>query len=91
MGCLESLKYEILLKNASSKESRDYIVKNFREVYEVPPGYKILDKYLIGIPPITVGVEEDNVIFPYTKPCHGTFLIRVPVPDEAERLRARKK
>lgn len=91
MGCLESLKYEILLKNASSKESGDFIRNHFDEVHEVEAGYKILDKHLIGIPPIAVGVEGDYVIFPYTKPCYGTFLVRVAVPEEVERLRKRSK
>ncbi|HPY60556.1 MAG TPA: DUF1894 domain-containing protein, partial [Methanospirillum sp.] len=40
-------------------------------------------------PPIRVAVDGESVIFPYTKPCHGTFLIRVRgAEDEIARLRA---
>jgi hypothetical protein len=28
------------------------------------------------------------VIFPFTKPCYGTFLIRAEHPEEAARLRS---
>ncbi|HUW85601.1 MAG TPA: DUF1894 domain-containing protein, partial [Methanoregula sp.] len=44
-----------------------------------------------GIPPIAIGLEGDFIIFPYTKPCHGTFLLRVEDTVEAARLRAAKK
>jgi hypothetical protein len=30
------------------------------------------------------------VYFPYTKPCHGTFLLRVDDANEASRLRGMK-
>ncbi|MDD1647435.1 MAG: DUF1894 domain-containing protein, partial [Methanomicrobiales archaeon] len=32
-----------------------------------------------------------HVVFPYTKPCHGTFLLRIEGPQEIARLRAGKK
>lgn len=54
MGCIELMDYEILLSNTSFKEGREFIKKNFREVYEVEPGYKLFDVYLIGVPPILV-------------------------------------
>ena len=91
MGCVESMNYEILLRDGSFKECREYIRKHFPESIEVQPGFKIFDVHIIGIPPIAVGLEGDFVIFPYTKPCHGTFLLRVNDPDEAKRLRALKK
>ncbi|MDV2480486.1 DUF1894 domain-containing protein [Methanoculleus sp. Wushi-C6] len=90
-GCLEALKPEILFSQASFKEARDYIKTNVREYYEVEPGYKIFDVHIIGVPPLYVGVEGDYVIFPYTKPCHGTFVVKVVGGEEIERLRARKK
>jgi hypothetical protein len=36
-------------------------------------------------------VEGDDVIFPYTKPCHGTFILRARgAAEEVARLRTRK-
>jgi len=90
-GCLEALKPEILFSQASFKEARDYIKTNIREYYEVEPGYKIFDVHIIGVPPLYVGVEGEDLIFPYTKPCHGTFVVKVAGGEETARLRARKK
>ncbi|HMA04918.1 MAG TPA: DUF1894 domain-containing protein [Methanomicrobiales archaeon] len=91
MGCIEELKYETILSHASFKECRDYLKEHFTERFEVEPGFKIFDSYIIGIPPILVAVEGDTVIFPYTKPCHGTFLLRIDCADEVARLRKEKK
>jgi hypothetical protein len=90
VGCIEQLPYEVLLSGVSFKECRDYIVKHFREIYYVDPGFKIFDKFIIGIPPVAIGLEGDIVVFPFTKPCYGTFLLRVPEAEEASRLRALK-
>ncbi len=55
------------------------------------PGYHIFDVYVIGVPPIFIGVEGDDLIFPYTKPCHGTFILRARgATEEIERLRSRQ-
>jgi hypothetical protein len=43
------------------------------------------------VPPIPIGVDGDSVIFPYTKPCHGTFVLKVEGKDEVLRLRSQKK
>lgn len=88
MGCIELMDYEIVLSNVSFKEGREYIKTNIKEVYEVKPGYKLFDIYLIGIPPILVGIEGDYVIFPYIKPCHGAFVLKIKGGEELERLRA---
>jgi len=90
MGCLEAMKPEIILSQASFKEAREYIKKNVREFYEVEPGYKIHDVHIIGVPPLYVGIEGEHLIFPYTKPCHGTFVVKVPGSEDITRLRARK-
>jgi hypothetical protein len=90
MGCIEELKYEVLLSQVSFKECRDYVKEHFREWYEVEPGYRIFESYIIGLPPIFIGVEGNAVFFPYTKPCHGTFLLRIDSPEEVERLRKMK-
>jgi hypothetical protein len=91
MGCVESMNYEILLRDGSFKECRDYIKQHFAEFIEVLPGFKLLDIALIGVPPVAIGLDRDFIIFPYTKPCHGTFLLRVEDTAEAARLRALKK
>ncbi len=90
MSCIEELKYEILLSQCSFKEAREYVKKNFKEVHEVPPGYRIFNVHLIGVPPLLIGVEDEKVIFPYTKPCYGTFVMRIEGKEEIERLRAKK-
>jgi len=43
------------------------------------------------VPPLYVGVDGERLIFPYTKPCHGTFVVKVPGGAEIARLRARQK
>jgi hypothetical protein len=91
MGCVESMDYEIVLRDATFKESREYIKKNYAEFRDVEPGFKVFDTHVIGLPPIAIGLEGDFVIFPFTKPCHGTFLLRVEDKEEAARLRARKR
>jgi hypothetical protein len=90
MGCIEELKYEAILSHASFKECRDYVKEHFAERYEVEPGFRIFESYIIGLPPIFIGVEGNAVFFPYTKPCHGTFLLRIESPEETERLRKMK-
>lgn len=91
MSCIENINYEILIQGASFKESSEYIRAHFTEYYEVQPGYRLFDNYLIGVPPVTIGVEGDYVIFPYTKPCRGTFLLRAEGKEEIEKLRALPK
>jgi len=43
------------------------------------------------VPPLYVGIEGENIVFPYTKPCHGTFVVKIPGSDEIARLRERKR
>ena len=91
MGCLESLPYEVILSKISFKEAREYLAR-YQEKYDVEPGYKMFEIRIIGVPPIRVAVDGDALLFPFTKPCHGTFLIRVPeAVDEIAKLREGKK
>jgi len=85
------MKPEVLLSRSSFKEAREFIRKNVKEYYEVEPGYRILDVHIIGVPPLYVGIEGENIVFPYTKPCHGTFVVKIPGSDEIARLRERKR
>jgi hypothetical protein len=91
MGCVEKLNYEVILRYCSFREAAEYIRQNTTEYYEVPPGFKIFDVHIIGVPPILVGIEGTDIIFPFTKPCHGTFLLKVRGDGEIESLRARGK
>jgi hypothetical protein len=91
MGCIELLDYKILLSRTSFKEGRDYIRGKFKDVYEVEPGYKLFDVYLIGVPPIFIGTKDNYVIFPYVKPCHGTFILKIEDEGEAKRLVKEKR
>ena len=90
MGCLESLPYEVLLSKITFKEAREFLSR-YPEKYDVEPGYQLFDVRIIGVPPIRVAVDGEALLFPFTKPCHGTFLVRVPeAGDEIAKLRARK-
>ncbi len=91
MGCVEKMNYEVLLRHCSFREAAEYIRQHTPECYEVPPGFKIFDVHIIGVPPILVGIEGEDIIFPFTKPCHGTFLLRVRGGEEIENLRTRGK
>ena len=82
MGCLENMNYDILAKNCSFKEAREIIRNECSECYEVPPGFKLLDKPIIGVPPVYVGIsKEDKLVYGYTKPCYGTFVVVVDDPE----------
>jgi hypothetical protein len=95
MSCIEQMKYKIHLERTSFKETREYIEKNSDEVYYVSPGYKIFkDYYIIGIPPIAVGAKGNALIFTYTKPCYGSFVLSIDNEDsikEINRLREAEK
>jgi hypothetical protein len=91
MSCIEQMKYQILLEKTTFKASREYIEKNSDEVYYVPVGYKIFKNYyVIGIPPIALGAKGNALIFTYTKPCYGTFVLTIDDEEskkEIEKLR----
>jgi hypothetical protein len=91
MSCIDQIEYEILLQGASFREGAEYIRKNFAEWFEVEPGYQLFGSHLIGVPPVVLGIEGEDVIFPYTKPCRGTFLLRAKGPEEVAKLRKQKK
>ncbi len=90
MACIEDMNKEILIRGASFAEAREYVEAHCKEIYYLNPGFKLLEKAVIGIPPIAIGTDGDFLILPYTKPCYGTFLLRVECPDEIVRLRALK-
>ena len=88
MSCIEQMKYKLYLERTSFKEARDYIEKNSEEVYYVDPGYKLFkDYYLIGVPPVAIGVRGKELLFTYVKPCHGAFVMGLDSEEEIARLR----
>ena len=92
MSCVEQMKYKLYLERISFKEARDYIEKNSEEVYYVDPGYKIFkDYYIIGVPPVAMGVRGKEMLFTFVKPCHGTFVMGIDSEEEIARLRENEK
>jgi hypothetical protein len=92
MSCIEQMKYKLHLERTSFKEAREYIEKNSDEVYYVDPGYKIFkDYYIIGMPPVAMGVRGKEMLFTYVKPCHGTFVMGIDSEEEIARLRENEK
>jgi hypothetical protein len=92
MSCVEQMKYKLYLERTSFKDAREYIERNSDEVYYVDPGYKIFkDYYVIGIPPVAMGVKGEEMLFTYVKPCHGTFVMAIESEEEINRLRAREE
>jgi hypothetical protein len=86
------MKYKLHLERTSFKEAREYVEKNSDEVYYVQPGYKIFkDYYLIGVPPVAMGVKGKELLFPYVKPCHGTFVMSIESEEEINRLREHER
>ncbi len=77
MACIDKLNYEILYKG-SFKDCANYIRKNFKNIVDKNAGEEIIEGiFLIGISPIPVAYEDNYIIFPYTKPCYGTYVIKI--------------
>lgn len=74
--------YEILLKNATFKDTLRYITEHAAKVYYVGPGFKVFDRRLIGVPPVPVGVGPAYIMLTYVKPCHGSFVLKLPRDEE---------
>ncbi len=76
--------YEILAAQAGFKDCAMIIRYKAPEIVNVKPGDSVLGVRLIGIPPIPVGIDEENghIFIPYTKPCHGTAVIELPIDQE---------
>ena len=81
-GCIEQMDYEILLKNATFKDTLRYITEHAPKVYYVGPGFKVFDRRLIGVPPVPVGVGPAYIMLTYVKPCHGSFVLKLPRDEE---------
>lgn len=77
----ESENYEILITRAGFKDCMKLIEEHSKNVIYVKPGEKILGVRIIGIPPISIGIDEKKgtITLPYTKPCYGTAVVELPV------------
>lgn len=75
--------YKILVARSGVKECYKLIRDNSKEIIHVNPGDKVLGARLIGIPPIPVGINVDKgtILITYTKPCHGTAAIELPLEE----------
>ena len=91
MVCLSGYDYEVLLKNTTLKECENFIMENSEEVYLVPGGYKVRELMLMGkVAP--VGFLGDDIIFQFTKPCFGFFVIKLKDEiEETKRLKSQYK
>ena len=90
MSCIDNYNYEILFKG-SFKECSNYIKKNFKNIKYLKAGEEVLKGILlIGKPPIPVAYEGDSIIFPYTKPCYGTFVLKVPLGESVRKNKDKK-
>lgn len=88
MKRINEIKHEILLEGVSFQEAREFIEKNFDEVYHVNPGYRIFGEcYLVGVPPIAMGVQGFDLIFPIVKPRLGTSVIKARSEEDVRKLR----
>jgi len=87
LACLDQYEYEVLLCDVSFKEARRFIESNSEKVYYVEPGYKIFQKcYLVGVPPIPLGVNGVYLLLPMVKPRFGTSVIKIQAEDEINQL-----
>ncbi|AEH06092.1 DUF1894 domain-containing protein [Methanothermococcus okinawensis] len=88
MACIDNYNYEILLKG-SFRECAEYIKNNYKNIRDLNAGEEVIEGVmLIGKPPIPIAYEGDYIIFPYTKPCYGSFVLKVPLK---EYLKSEKK
>ena len=81
MACIDNYNYEILSKG-SFRECAEYIKKNYKNIRNLDAGEEVIDGVmLIGKPPIPIAYDGDYIIFPYTKPCYGSFVLKVPLNE----------
>jgi len=92
MACINEVPHEILLSGATLGQCEAFIRKNSDEVYHVSGGYKICGVPLMGSRPIPIGVKGSELLFLYTKPCFGLFVLKIKdADDEIKRLHSFSK
>ncbi len=82
--------YEILASQAGFKDCARIIRFKAPEIIHVKAGEEILGSRVIGITPIPIGVDskKGTVLIPYTRPCHGSAVVELPInEEEIEKIR----
>jgi len=90
MACLNDYDYDILLSHTTYAMGEKFILAKYWETYYVEPGYTVLGLRILGSEYVPIAVEDNtnNLVLPYTKPCMGTFVVRIKnVPEEVDRIR----
>ncbi|MFA7199551.1 MAG: DUF1894 domain-containing protein [Methanoculleus sp.] len=63
----------------------DYVRKNSKEYYEMPPEFVFKDIRMLLKKPMLVGLKlrKRKILLPFTKPCpgYGTMLIEIAAKD----------
>jgi hypothetical protein len=92
MPCLNEYDYEVLLQHITYEQAEEFIREKYWEVYYFEPGFRVLDLRVLGDNAVPIAIDDragDALIFPYTKPCMGTFVLRFPgVAKEVQRIRS---
>lgn len=92
MTCLNDYEYTVLLQHITYGQAEAFIREKYWETYYFEPGFRVLGLRLLGETAVPVAVEDgrdDTLVFPYTKPCMGTFVLRfADIPDEVRRVRS---
>ena len=86
----QSDNYEIHASKAGFKDCAMIIRFKADDLVYIKPGDEVLGVRVIGIPPIPIGFdnEKGTVFLPYTKPCHGTSVVELPITEEeVEKIR----
>ncbi len=80
----QSDNYEVHASKAGFKDCAMIIRFKADEIIYINPGDEVLGVRVIGIPPIPIGIDDKKgtVFIPYTKPCHGTSVVELPVDTE---------
>jgi hypothetical protein len=82
--------YEILASQAGFKDCARIIRFKAPEIIHVKAGEEILGSRVIGITPIPIGIDskKGTVLIPYTRPCHGSAVVELPInEEEIEKIR----
>ena len=82
--------YEILASQAGFKDCARIIRFKAPEIVHVKAGEEILGSRVIGITPIPIGIDskKGTLLIPYTRPCHGSAVVELPInEEEIEKIR----
>jgi hypothetical protein len=81
--CINYLFPETILKSVTVRKVNNYVRKNCSEYYRMPPGFEfrgiaiqLKSTMLVGLIP-----ESNIILMPFTKPCYGTMLYKIPAED----------